>query len=205
MIKISLTSLLTYSAKVSKSAKIKYVRDTKTGGPYSPAIDHWKQLRDAIKKMHENNLPVESLKELLEVVSQIKIKNYSRAINEYIRFINKNEVVYFPVGKAYWTHSDDLLVSSSPELGLIINGNKYYVKIFYKKKDKDTKVIKRNINSILTLMQLAKKDFEVDPNAKFAVLNLQNGKLIVASPPNPDDVFELEIEADDFINTWNKL
>ena len=102
-------------------------------------------------------------------------------------------------------HSDDLLVSSSPELGLIVNGNKYYVKIFYKKKDKDTKVIKRNINSILTLMQLAKKDFEVDPNAKFAVLNLQNGKLIVASPPNPDDVFELEIEADDFINTWNKL
>lgn len=205
MIKISLTSLLTYSAKVSKSAKIKFVRDTKTSGPYSPAIDHWKQLRDAIKKVHEENLPVESLRNLLKVVSDKKIKTYSRAINEYIKFVNKNDIKYFPVGKAYWKHSDDLLVSSSPELGLFINGDRYYVKIYYKKKTKDTKVTSRNINSILTLMQVAKKDFDIEPNAKFAVLNLQNGNLIVANSLNPDDLFELEMEADDFINIWNKM
>ncbi|WP_081168330.1 hypothetical protein [Lactococcus garvieae] len=205
MIKISLTSLLTYSAKVSRSAKIKFVRETKTNGPYNPAIDHWKQLRDAIKRMHENNLPVESLRDLLEVVSDKKIKTYSRAIKEYIRFVNKNDVKYFSVGKAHWTHSDDLLVSSSPELGLIINGDRYYVKIYYKKKAKDTKVTSRNINSILTLMQVAKKDFEIEPNAKFAVLNLQNGNLMVANSLNPEDLLELEMEADDFINMWNKV
>lgn len=109
------------------------------------------------------------------------------------------------MGKAYWKHSDDLLVSSSPELGLFINGDRYYVKIYYKKKTKDTKVTSRNINSILTLMQVAKKDFDIEPNAKFAVLNLQNGNLIVANSLNPDDLFELEMEADDFINIWNKM
>ena len=101
--------------------------------------------------------------------------------------------------------NDELYVSSSPELGLIINGKKYYVKNYYKKHDDKTKVILKNINSTLTLMSLSKTNFKIEPDATFAVINFQNGKLIEAKTPSADSLLELEIEAENFINIWNKF
>lgn len=204
MIAISLTQFLGYTAKVSPSAKIKAVRDIKNAPNYHPATDYWKKLRDAIKNIHENNLPIDDLKLILNTIDKKKVQNYSRAINTYISFVKKNNVEYFQVGKAFWEISDELFVGSNPELGLIINGKKYYVKNYYKKKESNTRVTKKNINSTLTLMQLAKPNFEIDPNATFAVLNLQTGNLIEATPPSKDDILELELEADHFVNTWNR-
>lgn len=204
-INISLTQFLGYSTKVSTSAKIKAVRDIKNSPDYHPAFDYWKPLRDEIKRLHENNLPIENLKDLLTRINEKKAKNFSGAINTYIHFVKKNEVSYFPVGKSYWKLTDDLFVGSSPELGLIVNGKKLYVKIFYKKKSADTKLTKRNIQSTLTLMQLADRDFEMEPDSNFAILNLQNGKLIEASPLQSESILELELDAETFVNTWNRV
>lgn len=204
-INISLTQFLGYSTKVSTSAKIKAVRDIKNSPDYHPAFDYWKPLRDEIKRLHENNLPIENLKDLLTRIDEKKAKNFSGAINTYIHFVKKNDVSYFPVGKSYWKLTDDLFVGSSPELGLIVNGKKLYVKIFYKKKTADTKLTKRNIQSTLTLMQLADRDFEMEPDSNFAILNLQNGKLIEASPLQSESILELELDAETFVNTWNRV
>lgn len=205
MINISLTQFLNYSAKVSTSARINEVKKIKNAPGYSPAIDYWKKLRDKIKYIHENNLPIENLRDLLTTVPPKDFENYSRVISAYIKFINKNEVEYFSVGKAFWEYSDEFFVGSNPELGLIINGKKFYIKNYYKKPEPNTKLTKRNIKSTLTLMQLAKPNFEVDPNAGFAVLNLQNGKLIEGTSPTSSDLLELELDAQQFINMWNRL
>lgn len=205
MINISLTQFLNYSAKVSTSAKINEVKKIKSAPGYSPAIDYWKKLRDKIKYTHENNLPIENLRELLIGISPKDFDNYSRVINAYIKFINKNNVEYFPVGKAFWQYSDDFFVGSNPELGLIINGKKYYIKNYYKKPEPNTRITQRNIKSTLTLMQIAKPNFEIDPNASFAVLNLQNGKLIEGTFPDDSNILELELDAQQFINMWNRL
>lgn len=204
-INISLTQFLNYSSKVSTSAKIKAVKDIKYSADYHPAIDYWKPLRDEIKRIHEKNLPIENLKYLLPTINEKKIKNYTSAINRYINFINKNDVTYFPAGKSFWKLTDELFVGSSPELGLIVNGKKLYVKNYYKKKTSDSKLTKRNINSILTLMQLSEKDFPLTPDENFAILNLQNGKLIEASPLQSESILELEIDAQSFINTWERI
>ncbi|MFK4862336.1 hypothetical protein ACI1T5_02305 [Lactococcus petauri] len=204
MIQISLTQFLDYSAKVSTSAKINKVKEIKRSPDYHPAFDYWKPLRDTIKKIHEKGRPIEDLKGLLSTVDEKKVKNYTRAINTYISFVKRNKVEYFPVGKSTWNMNDELYVSSSPELGLIINGKKYYVKNYYKKHDDKTKVILKNINSTLTLMSLSKPNFEIEPDATFAVINFQNGKLIEAKAPSADNLLELEIEAENFINIWNK-
>lgn len=205
MIRISLTRFLDYTSKVSPSAKINTVRSIKKSPGYSPATDYWKPLRDAIKNIHEKDLPIETLKELLTTVDEKKIPNYSRNITKYISFIKKHNVEYFPVGKAHWSMSDEIFIGSNPEIGLIIDGKKYYIKNYYKKPNKDTKVAKRNIKSMLTLMQISEKDFQVKGDEKFAVLNLQNGQLIEAEPPTPEDVLELKLEADHFVNTWNNI
>lgn len=205
MVNISLSQFLDYTSRISTSAKINAVRSIKNNPEYLPSTDYWKKLRDSIKKMHENDLPVESLKDVLKEVPDAKIKNYSRVISTYTGFIKKNNVKYFSTGRAYWNTEDGLSVGSSPELGLVINGQKYYIKNYYKKKDGNVKVTKRNINSTLTLMQQSQKDFEIEPESKFAVLNLQNGKLIESSKISQGDILELDIEASQFINIWNQV
>ncbi|AVI19224.1 MULTISPECIES: hypothetical protein [Listeria] len=202
-IELSLTQFLTYSSKVSTSAKINYVRQVKNS-EYDPSVDYWKKLRDEIKKTHEKNLPIEDLLELPKRVSEKKAKNYQRAVTKYVSFIRKNNASYFPVGKSFWSYSDDLFVRTSPEIGLTIDGKNFLVKNYYKKKDTNTKVTKRNIGSTLTMMQLSEKDFAVD-SSEFSVLNLQNGGLITAKPLMSESVLELELEAQNFVNIWNKV
>ena len=204
-INVSLTQFLTYTSKVSTSAKIKAVRDIKNSPGYHPSIDYWKPLRDEIKRLHENNLPIENLNNLLLSINEKKVKNYTGAINTYIQFIKKNDVAYFKTGKSSWKLTDDLFVGASPELGLVVNGKKLYVKVYYKKKSSDAKLTKRNIQSSLTLMQLAEKDFQMEPDSNFAILNLQNGKIIEAGPLRSEDVLELEVDAQNFVTTWNRV
>lgn len=205
MVNISLSQFLDYSSRISTGAKINAVKKIKNNPDYSPSTDYWKKLRDSIKKMHENNLSPEVLMDVLTEIPDAKTKNYSRVLKTYIRFLKKNNVEYFPTGRAFWKTEDGLTIGSNPELGLIINGQKYYVKNYYKKKDNNVKMTKKNINSTLTLMQKAKKDFDVDPEAKFAVLNLQNGKLIEASKLSQSDILELDVEASQFINIWKQV
>lgn len=73
-IKVSLTQFLTYSSKVSTGAKINYVKQIKNSPEYHPGIDYWKPLRDEIKRLHRNNLPIEDLKNLLSMtIKKLKI------------------------------------------------------------------------------------------------------------------------------------
>ena len=202
---VSSTQFLTYTAKVSTSAKINEVKKIKHSPDYNPAIDYWKQLRDEIKRLHENNLSFEELPSLINKVSDTKRKNYSRVISKYLTFLKSNEVKYFSSGKSYWMLSNDLFVRTNPEMGLTVNGKNLYVKNWYKNADNNTKVTKRNINSSLTMMQLSERDFRLDDNENFAVLNLQNGKIIEASPLISESILELEVEAANFVNIWNKI
>lgn len=202
---VSSTQFLTYTAKVSTSAKINEVKKIKHAPSYRPSIDYWKQLRDEIKRLHENKSSFEELPNLISKVPEAKQKNYSRAISKYSAFLNSNDVEYFTPGKSYWKLSNELFVRTSPELGLIVNGKKLYVKNWYKKADNNTKITKRNINYSLTMMQLSDRDFKINDNENFAVLNLQTGKIIEASPLVSEAILELKVESDNFVNIWIKI
>lgn len=54
-------------------------------------------------------------------------------------------------------------------------------------------------------MQLAEKEFQMEPDSNFAILNLQNGKIIEAGPLKSEDVLELEVDAQNFVTTWNRV
>lgn len=202
---VSSTQFLTYTANVSTSAKINSVKKIKHGPEYSPAIDYWKQLRDEIKRLHENDLPFDKLADLVYKVSESKQKNYSRAISKYLSFLKSNDVEYFDSGKSHWMLSDNLFVRTNPELGLVVNGKTLHVKNWYKKPENNTKPTQKNINSFLTMMQLSERDFDLGKNENFAVLNLQNGKIIEANPLVSESILELEIDAAQFVNIWNQV
>lgn len=204
---ISLTQFVTFSTKVSTSAKINFVRGYKYDDGYHPGKDYWKPLRDEIKKIHEQNLPIENLKNLVPTIPETKGKraNFQKAVNTYIKFVNSHNVEYFPVGKATWQLRENLIVNASPEIGLIVDGQRYFIKNYYKKKNNTNKIDSRNIQASLTLMQLALKDYNVEPIDKFAILNFQTGKLIESKPLTPDHGLELQVDAEFFLNVWDAI
>lgn len=203
-IKISLTQFLTFNSKISTSARINCVDNIKNGPEYFPGLDYWKQLRDAIKITLKNGDNISNILSTVNSVKEDKRANYLRVANKMIHFINQHEVEYFETGHAFWEFEDELSVSASPELGLKIDGERYLLKNYYKKPNSNSKVTKSNIKSTLTLMSLAKYDFDAN-TSKLAVLNLQNGKLSTADPVSVPTKLALNIDAQNFINIWNAL
>lgn len=202
-IRISLTQFLTYTAKVSTSAKMHYVRDIKDSPNYDPSFDYWKGLRDKIKSTLKVNGSLDEIVNYAATVSERKSENYLRVANKFRAFLKSKDYEYFETGRSVWTSSPNLSIMASPELGLIIDGQRYFIKNYYKKKKSDEKVTQRYINSTLTLMQLAEPNFDTS-NGIFAVLNLQNGKLIEQKPLIDDDIMAFKIDAATFADIWQR-
>ncbi|EOA3441188.1 hypothetical protein ACSHLT_002747 [Enterococcus hirae] len=54
-------------------------------------------------------------------------------------------------------------------------------------------------------MQISERDFELDNKSNFAVLNLQNEKLIEAPPLLSESIMELEVDAQSFVDIWSRI
>lgn len=200
---ISLSEFMNFSTKKSTGSRMKAVKDIKYKPDYHPAIDYWKRLRDEIKRIHDNGLPIESLKELIYVVSEDKQENYRKNINAYINFVKKNDPEYFSVGKAIWNFDDNLSVRANPEMGLIVNGTPHLVKVHYKTTNKE--LSKQTIKSTLTAIQLADSDYVLPDNPVYAVLNLANRRLYTSDNLIDDDVTLLKADAFQFSYLWTQL
>lgn len=205
MLKISLTNFLTFNSKISMSAKRKHVADFKSS-EYFPGMDYWKDLRSGIKQVALGKIKPTDLVALSEGMPDYKSKrkNYLHNANNFIRFVKDKNIKYFSVGSATWTLDDKVSINASPEFGMEIDGIKYCVKTYLKVPKSDTKVNLRNTAATLTLMEAAPKDFD-DTDCKYAVLNLQNGKLLTSVPNSADDIVDLELEAENYLNIWNHI
>lgn len=204
-IKISLTQFLTYNATVSTPAKIKCVSKIKNQNAYNPVFDYWKDLRDAIKDCLKNKKPINSLLIVPAHVKADRRANYLSDARKFVEYISKHSVSYFDSPHAYWESADGkLIVSASAEIGLCIDGQNYLLKNYYKKKDKNVKVAAKNIKSTLALMKLSKQK-TVTPNSRFAVLNLQNGKLYPDSEVDDLVKLTLNVDANTFVNIWESI
>lgn len=205
MLKISLTNFLTFNSKVSMSAKRKYIADFKSS-EYFPGMDYWKDLRSGIQQVALGKIDPVDLIELSEGMSDSKSKrtNYLHNAKKFIGFVKNKNIKYFSVGSAAWTLDDKISINASPEIGMEIDDIKYCVKIYYKKPKSDTKVNLRNTAATLTLMKAATKNFD-DTDCKYAVLNLQNGRFLTSVSNSADDIVDLELEAENYLNIWNHI
>lgn len=203
-IKISLTQFITFKSKVSTSAKIKYLKEKVKYVDYTPFADYWLPLRSRIKGFADGRYTENQLIEFVNNVDPNKRANYKRDLNKLPHFVNENKVSFFDVQKSYWNYNDQLRISASPELGVVTNsGEKYLLKNSYTIKKDDEKLLKRNILPTLTLMNIANDNPNIS-DATPAVLNLRNGKLI-KSNSNLVDTVELEVDAQQIIDIWNKI
>ncbi|PEM15210.1 hypothetical protein SAMN04487922_13426 [Bacillus toyonensis] len=199
-VKVGLTQFLDFTLKGS-AAKTNFVKNLKSQPDYHPAFDFWKQLRDTIIKFHQKDLPFECFETLVQTVDQRKKQNYIDVIKQYKKFIKNKDITWFDPGKSNWI-SDDLVVRSSPELGLLINDEPHLIKLYFK--GKKERIDRYNINSTLTLLN--ESTFSIDhESVNYTVLNIQKNKTYTNNSINNDYLIALESEANQLCYIWNKM
>ncbi|RKP55397.1 hypothetical protein D7Z26_09400 [Cohnella endophytica] len=200
-INISLTQFIDFTLKQSPS-KVSAVRKIKEQGEYHPAFDYWRELREAIKAIHEDNLNISYLDHVIEKVHIRKKNQYTETVKQYKRFVRKKSIEWFDPGKAFWA-SGDLAVRATPELGLLINGQPHLIKLYFK--DASEKLEKRSAIPTLSLMAASTKSNDV-PNAINCILNIKKCMLYPAATENNQDLLlSLDAEATHFVHIWNNI
>lgn len=131
MPEISLTDFVDFVAK-SGSPKLTLVRQLKSRGDYDPVEDFWRKLRMGIVEFHEKSKEKSWLDGITAGLTDIKkIKNYPNVIAQYKSFLGRKAITWFKPPFIHWKHGG-LDVRVNPELGLVINGKRHIVKLYFK-------------------------------------------------------------------------
>lgn len=201
-IEVGLSQFIDFSLKQG-SSKVRIVRDVKNQPDYHPSRDFWKVLRQGIRDMHSNDLPLSYLEGLILKVNDKKRAHYVQAIKAYTSYFKRKDVSWFDPGKSYWAH-DRLFVRSSPEIGLIINDEPHLIKLYFKEDSKT--MVQRQTATILTLMRESTYGNEFAFTPHISMLNVKKKKLFtITSPPTPDSLLALQAEANYFGFLWDRI
>lgn len=178
---------------VVRKAKEQYLQK------YEPPFDYWKQLREAIVDGHAAEAPAEALKHLLaNLDDKRKIQNYTACANGYAKWLGKKNISWLGAMTQKWT-SGDLIVRVNPEIGLLINGQKHIIKLYFKQQQ----LSKLRVDTVLHLLHSTVVSKE---NGMIAgVLDVRNGKLISPTVSQAEIHALLVGEALAFSGMWKAL
>ena len=170
--KISLTDFVDVvsSAGSPKATKVKQI---KFRDEYHPAFDYYKGLRDYIIEVHKENRPKSDIRDAIKKANNAsKDGNYATISNAYYSWWGRKEINWFePSSGVFERHG--VPVSINPELGLIINGKKHLVKLYFKA-DKLT----RNRVEIISFLMSHTLSNLVDSDVSMSVMDIRSKKLI---------------------------
>jgi len=200
-IEVGFTQFIDFTLKRDVS-RVNYVRKVKNQEEYNPAFDFWRKLREEIKRIHQTGDDIKLLDNLLRDLTERKISQYTHAIEQYKKFCRGKDIKWFDVGHSSWIY-DRLLIRSTPEMGLNIDGHPYLIKMYFK--EQKEKLDTRRAQSLLTLMNDSIASIEIS-NIKHALLNIKKGKLIpLEKTVDTQMKLALEDQAQSFIHLWDKV
>lgn len=202
--KISLSQFLNFSVKVHTSAKINAVRHMKND-EYSIGQDYYFPLRTAIRRYTQGQDTLDSILDAAQNSKEDRRANFIKDATKFVNFMKKHDVQFFEVGNASWSYDNRINISASPEFGMICNGERYFVKNFYRKQNPKDKITLTKMRPTLTLMRTATSQTDL-AGANAAVLNLQNGKLLFDDKPiNANKLLELQADAAQLADIWEMV
>jgi len=195
MIRINLTTFLDI-ASASGAAKVTALRQFKTRGPYNPAHDFWRPLRQAIVKAHQSG-DASLLEGLIPTLTDAKkLHNYPARVQAHSKWWAKNGCDWFKPPEADWTHRR-ISVTVKPELGLKFGPERTAVKLYFKEK----KLSKLRVDVILHLLETT-----LVPSgacAAVGILDVTRGRLIQPTVNKPDLEAALRGEAGYIEAAWD--
>ncbi|WDH37460.1 hypothetical protein [Pseudomonas chlororaphis] len=175
MPRITLTDVVDVISK-SGTPKATKVNQIKYRQSYSPQTDFYKALREGIISAHQNGNSKQKLGDILKFLTdEKKIKNYPKAIQGYEKWWGKKSITWNAPFSATYSYQD-IDIGINPELGLIIDGEPYLVKLYLKEES----LQKLRIDIVLALMESALTD-GAPTNCKMAVLDVRSSKLFCSA------------------------
>jgi hypothetical protein len=149
------------------NSKKKYVSKVMNQGQYQPQEDYYLQLRQKLKSVFRNHSSIEELNGLLKKINPRKFNNYETLIDQIQNFMQGKTYAWLNPPR-YKIDYSGLELTVNPEIGLSMNGNNYFIKMYFKQET----MSKTKAQIMQRIMQDAfKKDF---PNAHFAIWDIRN-------------------------------
>ncbi|MED5615789.1 hypothetical protein [Janthinobacterium sp. P210005] len=126
------------------------VRQVKNRAAYQPATDFYRALRSSIVSIHVNGKNRDALDNIVPSLADAKkIGNYQEIVDGYKKFWGKKAVGWFDPPRGSYSHAGvDVLVN--PELGLIIDGKRIVIKLYFKSDE----ITKARIELVPVLMEV---------------------------------------------------
>jgi hypothetical protein len=131
-IDISLTTLIDFVGK-SGTPRLTCVREARAryDEEYHPAKDYWRGLRNGIVGAHQPGGSIDDLAALPSRVAESKAAPYAQGVAGYRRFLGRKSVSWFEPHAGEWM-AHGLKVRLNPELGLVVDGVPFHVKLYLK-------------------------------------------------------------------------
>ena len=137
---VTMTTFVDFVAARSGTPKLTAVKQAKAQyqAQYDPATDFYKPLRECIVDAAQRNLSgTESLNKIHSVLVNLntrKLDSYQECGEGYKRWRGRKNIIWdnnFRSEGSEWTQ-DRLTIRINPELGLLINGKRHIVKLYFK-------------------------------------------------------------------------
>ena len=75
------------------------------------------------KKIHEQNLPLETFISVVDQVDAKKKENYKKSIDQYVKFFKTKDVEWFDIGSSHWDLTEPYWYVHNPNLAYILTVN----------------------------------------------------------------------------------
>jgi hypothetical protein len=177
MKKIGLTDFVDVVSK-SGTPKATKIKEIINRPEYHPATDYYKAAREWIREVHEKEHGKKKIDELLLTLNDHKkLGNYTSIIKGYKKWWGNKDIEWFqPTSGAY--SSQDISISVNPELGLIINGNYYLIKLYFK----DEKLSKTRVDIVTFLMDKVLRENSREGTI-MSILDVRSSKMFLPQTP----------------------
>lgn len=199
--RISLTQFVDFAISQGRSriTQVRRIQKQIREG-YKPASDFYKRAREGIQEFHREAQPKSFLDQLAKSQKDLKKQTaYPAVIDGYKRFLGRKNYVWFEPPRAVWTPNNDVEIVINPELGLVLDGKAFLIKLYFKGEEPS----KRKLDVVTHLLHEA-LDEDVG-GATMGVLDTRNGKLHVPTVPIDDLDILLKGEAMAFDTMWTEI
>jgi hypothetical protein len=175
-------SLADFVDIVSKSGtpKATKVAQVKNRPDYEPAVDFYKPLREFIVDNHKRALPKFAPAAVLaSITDPKKMTNYPAAVEGYRKWWGSKTLEWFdPAVGTFSAHGVDVVVN--PELGLVVNGKPYVIKLYFKADP----LSKARIDVVTHMMEETLRGSHREGET-MAVLDVRRARLLAPTVPIP--------------------
>ena len=147
-----------------------YVKRIVNQKKYDPVEDYYLKLRQRLISLLKKQAPLSELDNIIKNLTPKRIDNYEFLIYQIQLFLKYKKYCWVTPPRNQVDYADLSLIVN-PEIGLKIEDEEFFIKMYFKKPD----LKKDKVDILLKIMQDAYK--EEFPNANFAVWDVRRGSL----------------------------